>query len=290
MIIEEEVYLEHYGVKGMRWGVRKDRKSSEQDIKTKKGSNVVRSFMKTKKADTKLGSSSPYTPLIIYGAALSAVILTQAVKLRADSGRKDAKQTGDKEFNKDPNLKKNMSVSELHKKVVKPINPDYPGAGTKMNCRRATMAYEMRRRGYDVKATKSLYASGQTTKGIRKANSLGKDRKFQSIWGETRVSTVKEFASSSPEKKASLIFSSLSSQPNNSRGELGLAWTMGGGHSMAWEIVNNRPVIFDTQNSKVYKTPKEFSSFTPTVYEVAHTRLDNTKIDEDFIKRWVINA
>ena len=38
-----------------------------------------------------------------------------------------------------------------------------------MNCRRCTMAYEMRRRGYDVTATGSTMATGQHGTGMRKA-------------------------------------------------------------------------------------------------------------------------
>src|SRR4029077_17292919 len=55
------------------------------------------------------------------------------------------------------------------KEVVAPINPGYGDLGTKMNCRRATFAYEMRRRGYDVKATKSVKGTGQMPLSLLKA-------------------------------------------------------------------------------------------------------------------------
>ena len=182
-----------------------------------------------------------------------------------------------------------MNVTELHTKVVKPINKDYPDEGTKMNCRRCTVAYEMRRRGMDVKATKSKYASGQTSKGLRLATNT-KESKYESVWGEKKVTDTKTFNASSPQKKAELVFSSIGKNPNGARGELGVGWTFGGGHSLAWEVVNNKPIIFDTQNGETYSTPKSFSKFSETIYDAGTTRLDNKPINDEFVRRWVTNV
>ncbi len=38
-----------------------------------------------------------------------------------------------------------------------------------MNCRRCTFAYEMRRRGYDVAATRTTNGRGQTAVGVYNA-------------------------------------------------------------------------------------------------------------------------
>ena len=62
---------------------------------------------------------------------------------------------------RDPNL----DVDGIMSKVVPAINPDYGKFGTKMNCRRATFAYEMRRRGYDVAATRTPTGRGQDISG-----------------------------------------------------------------------------------------------------------------------------
>lgn len=270
----DEDLLKHYGVKGMRWGVRR----SDEQLARARGEKV-----KSPSTSGRVGVD----PLTIYGAGIAAFLVQRHVRLYLDSGRKDAKKTGEKEFKKNPELKKKMPVDELNEKVVKQINPGYPEPGTKMNCRRATMAYEMRRRGNDVKATKSKMASGQTPKGMEKA--IG--TKFEeSMWGEKRVSDPKTFIKATPQKKADLIFESLSKSPNGSRGELGVSWMFGGGHSIAWEVVDNKPVVFDTQNGKVYKNSKELAKFTPVVLDAAQTRLDNKTIDDEFIKRWVTDA
>ncbi len=31
MLIDEDIYLEHYGVKGMQWGIRNDRRSQRSN-------------------------------------------------------------------------------------------------------------------------------------------------------------------------------------------------------------------------------------------------------------------
>ncbi len=283
MIIDEDVYLEHYGIKGQKWGVRNDGKMYSSGM-SRKVSDIK------KHRSTKVGSAEDATLLAIYGGVVLAVVAVKQAKKYRDSGRKDAKRTGDKEFKKNPELAKKMSVAQLHNKVVTPINPGYGQKGTKMNCRRATMAYEMRRRGYDVKATKSEFASGQTIRGMKKVADVGKSAKRESLWGEKRISDRKTLSKSTSQKKAELIFDSLSNNPNGSRGELAVAWTMGGGHSMAWEVVNRKPVIFDTQNGRAYKNAKEFSEFTPVVYDAAQSRLDNKPINDKFIKRWVTDA
>lgn len=262
--------LKHYGVKGMKWGVRRDQATLDRAA-----------GRKPPKTDT---SGLVGNPLVIYGASVAAALAIQGILNYRDSGRKDAKETGDRPFKQKPELTKKMPPKELHSKVVKPINPGFGEKGTQMNCRRATLAYEMRRRGNDVQATKSTRASGQDPGGMAKA--VGADFK-DSMWGEKPVATQKEIWKASPEKRAELIFEDIGKNPNGARGELGVAWAFGGGHSIAWEIVDNKPVIFDTQNAKMYSNSKEFAKFTPIVLDAATTRLDNKTIDDEFIKRWV---
>ena len=56
------------------------------------------------------------------------------------------------------------------------------------------------------------------------------------------------------------VYDALSKMPNSARGELSVTWKgHNGGHSLAWEVINNKPVIFDFQTHKVYETPDKFS-------------------------------
>lgn len=268
-------FLEHFGVKGMRWGIRK----AEDLAAERAGKGNV-------------GFIDPVS------AAYIAVFLGLAVKsvrdlrrLSKDSGEHFQKQNKDVPWKKKADLAKPappMDVDKIFESVVKPTNPRYPKSGSKMNCRRCTFAYEMRRRGLDVHATPSFYATGQDDQGVKKAT-MQKDQKFESIWGQKQVATPEVIRKATPEQRSTLIFNEIGKNPNGARGELGVGWSFMGGHSMAWEVVNNKPVVFDTQTREVYKGPNDFKKFAGIIDAAAITRTDNRKLDEDFLRRWAVN-
>jgi hypothetical protein len=195
--------------------------------------------------------------------------------------------------------------------VVKHINPDYGAIGTKMNCRRATFSYEMRRRGYDVQATRTTNANGQNVMGLLNATSPGK--KIQGTGVFNVVSNIakdegrsrkgqstpvkdlsKNFAAGGRNKielpsGVKSIFDTLGKQPDGSRGEIGVMWEMGGGHSMAYEIVKGKPVIFDAQSGKAFTNSEKFLDM-PRVASAGFTRLDNIDLNHDYLMRWMSNA
>lgn len=151
-------FLGHHGVKGMKWGVRKDRKvGGDYDA---------------------LAVPAAYAAMLLgmYGTK-KVISYLDSGKIRENKARSKAFVTRSPVANwkTDPKLaSKSLSPDQIHKNVVKQINPDFPASGTKMNCRRATLSYELRRRVYDVKATKSRFATGQDQAGLTNAISPGK--------------------------------------------------------------------------------------------------------------------
>lgn len=276
--LEAPRYLEHHGVKGMKWGVRKGESTNGKDL-------------------TGVDPITAAIGAVYVGLFLATAFQTvRAIHRRKnDSGEDHQKQNANVAWKKKPGLAKKappMTVKTLQSQVIKQVNPDFPKPGTKMNCRRTTFTYEMRRRGYDVTATKSHFATGQDLGGLNTAT-LGtkhRARTYESVWGEKVVAPRQEFAKQTPERKSELIFESLGKYPNGARGELAVGWNFGGGHSMAFEVVNKKPVIFDTQNGVAYPTPASFAKYTPITSEAAHTRTDNIPLDEHFLRRWMVNA
>lgn len=223
------------------------------------------------------------------------------------------------EWAKNPELaRKDLSIDQIKSMVVDKINPGYGAPGTKMNCRRCTFTYEMRRRGMDVAATKSSFGAGQTPAGVYNAlledptNRVGTSRfgMAKSLISEA-IAESKDASAGSPFSDAlkkihptgtfeftnprgdgfgKEIMRQLAYQPDGSRGEVGMMWRTGGGHSVAYEIIQGKPVVIDNQSGKIYKTAEELESLGKNMAKAGFTRLDNVSLNDDFLMRWMKNA
>ncbi len=346
-------FLEHFGVKGMRWGVLKDNRRNRAKKNEDKVSeyqkqidvlktNPARTFtsMKIKnleesrdkevaKAKAKReGKLTPTQKKVAIGAAVVGVLIASYATYKVvDIGEVNRLSLKGKDFiagkaqhswKKDARLSaKDMDVDTIKSVVVDKINPKHGAMGTKMNCRRATFAYEMRRRGNDVKATKSVSGTGQTAGGVIKAITKGKvnipttrfgmvrrlaSEKIDEEKGRVREARLTDLTKvvgprgkqliSLNEGKGSKnsIFKALSSHPNGARGELSVSWKAGGGHSMVWEIIKGKPVVFDAQTGDIYKTAIDFTAIVNSSKEAGFTRLDNIELNNDFLMRWLKDA
>lgn len=359
MIISEDVYLEHYGVLGMQWGVRKDREQLRRERRAKNAQKYLNKADLLQTRINSLGTPEGYSiraqnkrikimeledkrdqavrdaeakskgklsenqrKLVTGAVVVGGILAAYGAYTMVQSGEATRLITKGKDFFKgkdDPGWKFDRSLADkkdvdtLVKDVVDKVNPDYGMPGTKMNCRRATFAYEMRRRGYDVTATKTSDGRGQTPVGVYNALSKEKD-----IVPSTPGAMIRKVVSENVQKKKGKIdttpfqdtlikvkdspwgdvhvepngiFKQLAKYPDGSRGELGMRWLPGGGHSMAWEVVDGKPVIFDTQNGQVYKSGSSaFKTLQRNMSEAGITRLDNKALNTNFLMRWVKNA
>lgn len=290
----DESTLEHHGVKGMRWGVRK------KDDTGAVGKAHVQQMLNGEVGGSVFFQNGNMTRRITKGKAFL-------------SGSESI-------FHSNPELAKAKTLDEIKSKVVDPINPDFHKMGGKMNCRRCTFAYEMRRRGLDVKATNTISAHGQDLTGLYNATHQGKNVKFD-IYGRNAAVRVRQEARAarknphaetpftnlfnatvksqhfgvnniplSGKNDGAKIMSAMKKLPNGSRGEFSVVMKMGGGHSMAYEIIQGKPVIIDNQSKQIYHTKQQFDALGRVVRVASHTRLDNVKLNEDFLAKWVKNA
>ena len=220
----------------------------------------------------------------------------------------------DSVFNKNDEFSQKFdNPDDLLKVVGKDVNPNYDKLGGQMNCRRCTFAYELRRRGYDVQATTSPIGQGQSESGFINAVNK-KDRKRYAttsmskavdngrkiatkLDGDKRLRNFESARLSVDKNKGEPISGSqisklLGNQPNGARGEIVFNQGMFA-HSLAYEIVNNKPYAFDTQKGQSFDLSGDgFSKFQGKwgeTKEINVTRLDNVDLDESFLARWATN-
>lgn len=334
-------YLIHYGVKGMRWGIRKEYKDASDKTRAKRDKSSSRFQKKadeyqseilklddswrnrgtkrtlTKKRDKALKNrdrklqgklSTGQRNAALIGVALAAYgtykLTDSGILTRLAAKGKEALFGGSTAWAKDAKLASYDNIDDIKKHVVSRINPNYGDVGTKMNCRRCTIAYELSRRGYDVQATRSVGATGQSAIGLHNALSPKQDKtnRFKYVVdlfkqtnedGPVKYSLVSKLGISNVPggpHTAQDIFENLAKNPSKSRGELTAYWKSGGAHSMAWEILNGKPVVIDNQSGTVYDSAKALSAIADGVKSADILRLDDKILNDDFLLRWIKNA
>lgn len=350
MIIDAEDYIQHHGVKGMRWGFRK----TPEEIAASRKARAEKYIRKAAKAQGKIEKAAAGNSMFKYdivqrntirrnraldnaqavyqgdltkrqkriaigaaSAATTAAAYGTYHTLNSGNARRlvekgkarmnDQDVQDEPVWNKNPDLARpGMTEDDIHREVVAQINPDYGDFGTKMNCRRATYAYEMRRRGYDVKATKTPTGMGQDASGNYNATRPRENLVAPGLSGST-VRVISELNKTNKpyteflnkekhpvlgehEIHPSDIFSELSRTDKGARGELGIKWQGGGAHSMSWENVNGKVVVFDNQTGKKYTKPEDFADLPRAMDSTGFTRLDDKELNNDFLLRWLKNA
>ena len=366
-----EIYLQHFGVKGMKWGVRKKDERSERerggaerpsrreqrarifDAKADKlgitikeleaeisampqesqyrykrltaaaqisDARIQQSRWKDDAAGIrKSGLSSTQKKLLIGAVAVAAFAATSYYVKAVDSGQLDSLRRRGEAFLKGEkySFKKNdlfasktFSPEETLAKVVKGINPNYASARGSMNCRRCSLAYELRRRGNDVVATTTLAGTGQSETGLINALTPGKwsrnassslrkkvRQDLKNLRGQALLDIRKNpaniFDVADANDPASIL-KALAGQPVGARGEI--AFNFGSfGHSMSYEIFKDRPVIFDTQKGQMHEITlgglgAMNQKWGGHLSNAAITRLDNVPLDMTFLTRWATDS
>lgn len=368
-------FFEHHGIKGQRWGVvNKDKsggdnssirsrlsdrnlkintdrqnmlkaRAAKGNVRISEINNEIKALppgiksvykrrdlnvqknatVKQRDSDLKKATKPPTSGLtstqkkVLIGAGVAAVVVgyslaskyTDAEGIAASVRRGQNQLKYGDVFKRNPDFAGEMSSQEVLKNVVKGINPGYGSTGGHMNCRRATFAYELRRRGYDVVATTSPTGYGQNESGLVNAlikgdrnlisrQSMSNYAHFHDVVGGAGVrtravarDTRTHSAFTESVHELSKLREVLAKQPHGARGEA--VFDMGGfAHSMQWENFNGVPHIFDAQKGSHFPvTAKGLRDLTnkwgqPSVTHI--TRLDNVDLDLGFLSRWATNS
>ena len=144
-------------------------------------------------------------------------------------------------------------------------NPKYSKGGVyKNNCISCALAYDLRRRGYDVEAarvdtTKAANGSLPVQLGFYKGEKL----EVFDVPDDPNVAT-KRFA-----KK-------LLNHGNGSRGMLRIRWKNGDGHAVVWEVDDDSVIIRDPQNNTIADL-SDYMNRAKTLYYFRTDNLELTK-------------
>lgn len=163
-----------------------------------------------------------------------------------------------------PLLKKPESPEEAMKHINNHFDPNDGSSGYDNNCYSCTLAYDMRRRGYDVD---SVYdENGDSLDNIE---ACYKDAHFE----QTR-------------KKGAKLQKELEQKyPEGAHGQICVFWRGGGGHSMAWEIQDGKAIIRDCQSGKVYTNFEKVVGKQYVTGDVNILRTDDKQISDTMATR-----
>lgn len=158
---------------------------------------------------------------------------------------------------------RNQETQDQTLQKVNPSKGTHLASGN--NCCLCTVAYDLRRRGYDVIAKQNA--------PINLLYDIGPD---DVRWAYNYKPKEVHTKSSSGLQKA------LEKEPNGSRGAAFCSWSGGsGGHVVAYEIKNGKPILMDAQTGTKYS---KVSDLFDDVEDTSYMRLDNIDPNYNFVK------
>ena len=322
-------YLQHYGILGMRWGIRRfqdktgrltaaGKKRYDDDpsngapekASSKTSKEVGDSFIEKKlgiklsdrqKTAIKVGAGIAAAALVAYGgyrlynsdvgkpirdqvdAFLNSFTNGSKVKserLLEEEDRLTLRNTGKLTEHAKADLSTRDYDSKLRFfKKAREYTPDEDlkainegmfqmTKGGSNNCGLCTTAYELRRRGYDVRAN---YAEQG-----RSVKTLSEFFKNADIQDDVAL------ANRTKSEWMAAIERRLLRQGDGARGNFGGQYAMGGGHSIIYEVSKGKVIFRDGQTGKTYGSVQEaIGNFVPG--KSNYFRMDNLEINNDTI-------
>ncbi len=231
-----------------------------------------------KNFDNRSDAYASYIPVALASTALAGYAASREVKSIVDE-RKAKKRIANDKIDEETGLPlKAKKCSELEDAVETNPGRASPNRRYHVNCVLCSVNYELRRRGYDVIATRSK--TGFEPEIWR---SWFKDSKFDDMHGYKTVEEIlnAQCTKENSKKMYNWTNENLLSQGEGARGLLNVVWVGGGGHAVNYIVKNNKVLIYDGQ-AGIKQDLKKMLDYS---VDVGYTRLDNCDIDFDYLKK-----
>ena len=191
-----------------------------------------------------------------------------------------------KNWSKTPNIIENKTLKEAMGKKGRPLsivnavkgaNPYYKGGYDEYNknCQRCVIAYEARRRGYDVVAMPTYEGDKMGARAKSKSGKLVDNRYWQGAFRKAKNVNISAKTSNEARKK---VESQMKQWGDKSRAIIGVKWKNGGAHVFNVEQVGGKTVYVDAQTGVRYHGKDILSKIKPDAVRLVRT--DNLRFSE----------
>lgn len=265
---------------------------------TKTANNITKELQDhfTKSSLTNPSKKSPYEPKRDDTARSQYISrLKHAGTKILDTMSKNAQNIYNKAKSNTLNTLKKQKVKLSSEEDASLVNPYYDIANSNQytnNCSHCTLAYDMRRRGYDVEAAPSNKGDGESIKTIaswyKNAKIVNADETLYN-WLKNHQDQINNVKNADDKQLRKYLAKSYEEEfakyGPGARGNLCVSWSTGGGHSIVWEVNKKGKVeIIDAQNNTRYNI--EDYNWTD-ISAASYIRTDNLDLTEKAAKNVV---
>ena len=196
-----------------------------------------------------------------------------------------------KKGNRLPDLSLKTKATTLDEDM-EAVNPIYHTNNKSLfdeNCGACTIAYDLRRRGYDVAAVDedTYRKSGGTLNDLVDCYDNAKLIDMSYIARKYNIS--EKSSTGHPTKElVSCMEKEMLSEGDGARGNFLTVWSLGGGHSISWEVENGEIVYRDCQTNEKVELDKWLGMSDEFYYFRTDNLTPNERI-EDYVQSYVRN-
>lgn len=268
----------HYGVKGMKWGVRRTPEQLGHERKARKMNSGAVPLKYKSPALAKTANftknAALYTLAMLDPTGISAMAWNaRVVKTYVDMGKQYASSNEkwlkkDGPIEKPSQMRKKTSKGQSMEEDSKSVNKGSRDGRTK-NCLACVCALEMRQRGYDVQARRRAYGADVSKYHDWFNNVKIENSSISRQKGESRKDWV--------EKNYKQLTKNLEEYPSGSRGFLAFTYEgVNSGHTISWEVKDKNVTFYDSQGKNT--AADKVLSFSSQDYLFG--RLDNCSLKD----------